>query len=74
MAHKSFHFSVIVIIFSLFADVGFSELSFAENSIESPRKQLEKGINFKDVLCKPEYVLTILQSDKLTCLSKEPLS
>jgi len=70
MAHKSFRFSVIVMIFSLFVGVGFSELSFGENSIESPRKQLEKGINFKDVLCKPEYVLTILQSDKLACLSK----
>ena len=67
---KSFQFSVIVALFSLFAATGFSDMSFGDNSIESPRKQLEKGIDVKDVLCKPGYVLVIMQSDKPACLSQ----
>ena len=69
MTHKYFELFVITIMFSLFTATGFPELSFGDNNIESPRKQLEKGINYEDVVCKPSYLLVILQSDKLACLS-----
>ena len=69
MTHKYFQLSVISIIFSLFVTVGFSGLSFGDDNIESPRKQLEKGIHIENVVCKLGYVLAILQSDKLACLS-----
>ena len=45
-------------------------MSLGDNSTESPRKQLEKGIDLKDVLCKSDYMLVISQSDKLACLSE----
>ena len=69
MTNKYFQLSVIAIIFSLFTAVGFSGLSFGDDNIESPRKQLEKGIDLKDILCKTDHVLVILQSDKPACLS-----
>lgn len=53
--------------------MGFSELSFGDDSLDPPRKQLEKGIDSKDITCKPGYVLVILQSDKLACLSPTTL-
>ena len=71
MAHKFFQLSVITIFFSLFTVVGFSGLSFGDDdsSMESPRKQLEKGTNIENMVCKSGYVLVILQSDKPACLS-----
>ena len=55
-------------IFSLLT-MGFSGLSFGDDNVESPRKQLAQGINIENVVCKPEYMLVILQSDKPACLS-----
>lgn len=58
---------VIVMVFSLFS-MGFSELSFGDN-LESPRKQLERGINPENIMCKPGYQLVIFHSDKPACVS-----
>ncbi|MGB0855747.1 MAG: hypothetical protein ACPGQP_01795, partial [Nitrosopumilus sp.] len=62
MTYKFLQFSIIFVMFSFFIGVGFSELSFGDDGIDSPRKQLEKGIDSKDIICKPGYVLVILQS------------
>jgi len=70
MIHKFLQLFSIFVVFSFFLAAGFSELSLGDNSIKSPRKQLEKGIDLKDVLCKSDYMLVILQSDKLACLSE----
>ena len=70
MAQKFLQLFTLFLIFSFFVGIGFSELSFGDNDLESPRKQLEKEIDPKEVQCKPNYVLVILQSDKLACLSK----
>lgn len=59
---------VIALIFSFFVGVGFSEASFADK-LDSPRKQLDMGIAIEDILCKPGYSLTLLQSEKVACLS-----
>ncbi|MDH3657009.1 MAG: hypothetical protein OEM77_02620 [Nitrosopumilus sp.] len=70
MVLKYFQLSAIAVILPLVASMGFSGMSFGDDDdIESPRKQLEKGIELKDVLCKTDYVLVILQSDKPACLS-----
>ena len=69
MTHKDSQLSVIVVMFSLLTAVGFSGLSFGDGNTESPRVQLEKGINIENIVCKPGYVLAILQSDKPACLS-----
>ena len=60
-------------IFSLLT-IGFPGMSFGDDgNMESPRKQLEQGINIENVVCKPGYVLAILQSDKPACLSQTTL-
>ena len=60
---------VIAIMFSfLVASTGISHSAFGE-SMDSPKKQLDRGIEIKDLVCKPGYVLVILQSDKPACLS-----
>ncbi|WP_316504570.1 hypothetical protein [Nitrosopumilus sp.] len=69
MVHKYFQLSAIAIILPLLASIGFSGMSFGDEDIESPRKQLEKGIDIEDIVCKTEHVLVILQSDKPACLS-----
>ena len=48
--------------------MSFSESSFADNP-NSPRKQLDMGVAIEDILCKPGYSLTLLQSDRVACLS-----
>ncbi len=70
MVLKYFQLFVITIILILVASMGFSGMSFGDDSTESPRKQLEKGINIENVVCKPSYVLVILQSDKAACLNQ----
>ena len=70
MVYKFLQLFAIFVVFSFFLAVGFSELSLGDSSIEFPRKQLEKGIDLKDVLCKSDYMLVISQSDKLACLSE----
>ena len=70
MVLKYFQLSVIAIMLSFFITTGFSGLSFGDDDyIESPRKQLEKGIGIEDIVCKSGYILVILQSDKPACLS-----
>ena len=59
---------VAVIALALFS-VGFSSLTFADE-IESPRKQLEKGIPPEKIICKPGNVLVILVSENPVCLKK----
>ena len=70
MAQKFHQLFILSLIFSFFIGVGLSELSFGDNDLESPRKQLENEIDPKEVQCKPNHMLVILQSDKLACLSK----
>ena len=70
MVYKFLQLFFIFGVFSFFLAAGFSEMSLGDNSTESPRKQLEKGIDLKDVLCKSDYMLVISQSDKLACLSE----
>jgi len=69
---KLFTLSVIMVTLSFFITIGFSDVIFAEN-IESPKKQLEKGIEPEDISCKAEHTLVILQSDKPACLSLSTL-
>jgi len=61
--------SVVVMITLIFFSLGFSNLTFGDE-IESPRKQLEKGILPEKIICKPGYVLVILVSEKPVCLKK----
>jgi len=67
-----FTLSVIMVVLSFFITIGFSDVIFAEN-IESPRKQLEKGIEPEDISCKSGHTLVILQSDKPACLGLSTL-
>ena len=60
---------VIATIFSLLG-MSFSELSFAD-TLESPRKQLERGIDPENIMCKSGFKLVILHSDKPACLSPD---
>ena len=70
MVLKYFQLSAIAIILPLLVSIGFSGLSFGDDdNIESPRKQLEKGIGIEDIVCKTDHILVILQSDKPACLS-----
>jgi hypothetical protein len=48
--------------------MGFSELSFGD-TLEPPRKQMERGISLENILCKSGYKLVILNSDKPACMS-----
>ncbi len=69
MTGSLFTFSIIVMTLSIVTMAGFSSMVFGEN-MESPRKQLERGIEPQDIICKPMYVSVILQSDKIACLSQ----
>ncbi len=73
MTHKYFQLSVTLIVVSFFAAAGSSEMALGDNDTESPIKQLEKGIDLKDILCKSGYVLIISQSDKPACLTNSTL-
>ena len=70
MAQKFLQLLTIFLMLSFFIGIGFSELSFGDNDLESPRKQLENEIDPKEVQCKPHHMLVLLQSDKLACVSK----
>jgi hypothetical protein len=61
--------SVVIMTTLIFFSLGFSNLVFGDE-IESPRKQLEKGILPEEITCKPGNVLVILVSDKPACLKK----
>jgi len=63
---KSSIFAVTILIFF---SMGFSNLIFGDE-IESPRKQLEKGILPEKIICKPGNILVILVSEKPVCLKK----
>ncbi len=56
--------SVVIITSLIFFSLGFSNLVFGDE-IESPRKQLEKGILPEEITCKPGNVLVILVSENL---------
>lgn len=68
MTNHIFQISAIAVIFSFFIGVGFSDLSFGE-VIESPRKQIERGIPPEEIICKSGFSLAILYSDKPACMS-----
>ena len=72
MINPLFMLSIVIIIFSLFANIAFSGMAFGE-SIDSLREQLERGIELKDIVCKSGYTLAILRSDKPACLSHSTL-
>ena len=57
----------------LFANMGFSGTAFGQGE-DSPKKQLEMGVEPEDIVCKARYVLVILQSDKPACLTHPTLS
>ncbi len=77
MIHKkSFQFPVIAtILISFLISTGFSSTSFVDayeegKKNEHLRKQLERGTALENAVCKPGYVLAVLQSDRPACLSQ----
>jgi len=70
MAQRFLQLFTIFLMLSFFIGTGLSELSFGDNDLESPRKQLENEIDPKEVQCKTRHMLVLLQSDKLACVSK----
>lgn len=63
---------VFTLMLSVVIILGSQELSFADR-LDSPRKQLQMGVGIEDILCKSGYALTILQSDKIACISSSTL-
>ena len=72
MVRRILSLAVFTLILSVAVSLGFHEISFADR-MDSPRKQLQMGVSIEDVLCKSGYVLAILQSDKIACLSSSTL-
>ena len=55
----------------LFANMGFSGTAFGQGE-DSPKKQLEMGVEPEDIVCKARYVLVILQSDSSYLIKAGP--
>ncbi|MGH1522180.1 MAG: hypothetical protein ACRBB2_07480 [Nitrosopumilus sp.] len=73
MVRRILSLVVFTLVLSVLVSLVSSEISFAER-MDSPRKQLQMGVNIEDVLCKSGYTLTLLQSDKIACLSSSTLT
>ena len=61
-----------IILISTLLSCGFSNLVFAK-TIDSPRKQLERGVATKDIICKSGLVLAIF-TDAPVCLKPSTIS
>lgn len=70
--NKVFQIFTVTIIISMIISSGFSNLVFGK-TIDSPRKQLERGVAPKDIVCKSELVLVILTNVPL-CLKPSTIS
>jgi hypothetical protein len=60
------NFSICLFV-SLILSIGIVDLVFAE--IDSPRKQVLRGVLPEDVICKTDYFLVILKSGKPACVT-----
>ena len=69
---KFFQIFTITIIISMILNSGFSNLVFGK-TIDSPRKQLERGVAPKDIVCKSELALAIIFNSPL-CLKQSTIS
>jgi len=69
---KFFQIFAITIIISMILNSGFSNLVFGK-TIDSPRKQLERGVAPKDIVCKSELALAIIFNSPL-CLKPSTIS
>ena len=67
------HYVVISSIFLLIGVIASTPFSFAE-SIESPKKQMEKGVLSKDVVCNSGLVLILKASDNSAACVKQSTS
>ena len=48
--------------------IGFTGISYGDK-IEAPRKQLEKGATYNEIICKAGHTLVLLKTQKIACLS-----
>ena len=67
ITNKIFKIFTISIIISMFLSPGFSNLVFG-NTIDSPKKQLERGVAPKDIICKSGRTLAIIFTNVPVCL------
>ena len=64
---------VLFLVISITSVSGFVPFSFAENNVISehvsnPKKPMDSEILLKDIQCKDEHVLVILDNDKIACV------